>query len=322
MHRDDDPQKEVVFTKDEVFSELQKFGTNYFENKKALDTDYSRWTSFSHHNNTEKTWLTGKWSRESVRKAIARISRHKSPGISGHQADLLKDMDDEVIDLIYDILTRSIEAKNFPTSWDVTRIILLLKPGESPSLIGKRRPISLQEQVFKILNIVMNEALNDYVDINLDNLQAGFRPNRTATEQATALISTIEHAKKTQTDLYILYIDFSGAFDTVEFGLIWAAMRSYGVPEDLIGLFKHFYDRAQGVYSTAFGDSPAFKFKRCTAQGAPSSPTIFNTVISLLINRIKAEVNGYSFRPGSTNPGLGFADDLCQFVSPSRVLTK
>ena len=68
--------------------------------------------------------------------------------------------------------------------------------------------------------------------------QAGFRAERSTTEQMFNLRSLCEKYLKHQQDLYHVFIDFKKAFDRVWHAALWATMKKYNISTNLIQVIK------------------------------------------------------------------------------------
>ena len=80
------------------------------------------------------------------------------------------------------------------------------------------------------------------VESKLRKEQAGFRPGRGTTEQIFILRNIIEQSIEWQSSLYVNFIDFEKAFDSVHRDSLWLIMRSYGIPSEIISMVKALYE--------------------------------------------------------------------------------
>jgi len=92
-------------------------------------------------------------------------------------------------------------------------------------------------------NVLLNR-LKDKVDRILRQEQAGFRGGRSCSEQIFTLRNIIEQSIEFQSPLLINYIDFKKAFDSIHRETLWNIVRSYGVPEKYINIFKSLYRKS------------------------------------------------------------------------------
>lgn len=89
------------------------------------------------------------------------------------------------------------------------------------------RGITLLSTAPKILNKVILDRIKDAVDARLRDNQAGFRSNRSCLDQILTLSNIVEQSVEWNTSLYIKFIDFEKAFDSMDRSTIWDLMRHY-----------------------------------------------------------------------------------------------
>ena len=96
--------------------------------------------------------------------------------------------------------------------------------------------------VGKMLCRIIIDRIRSGVDVRLRKEQAGYRKGRgKATEQVFILQNITEQVNEWQTTLYLNFIDFEKAFDSIHRESKWAIMTKYEVPEKIIRMVKIFY---------------------------------------------------------------------------------
>ena len=101
----------------------------------------------------------------------------------------------------------------------------------------------------------------------------------------TQYIHTIQYEKyrDAHKDLHIVFLDLEKAFDRLPRDLIWLVLRSHGVPEAYIIMFKDMYEDITTLISCTSGLSSAFGCTIGVHQGACSRPLLFNTTMTFLV---------------------------------------
>ena len=90
----------------------------------------------------------------------------------------------------------------------------------------------------KVLNRILLERMKEVVDPQLRDQQAGFRRNRSCADQIASLRIIVEQSLEWNSPLYINFIDYEKAFDSVDRELMWKLLRHYGVPKKIISLIR------------------------------------------------------------------------------------
>ena len=84
--------------------------------------------------------------------------------------------------------------------------------------------------------------MKDVVDPQLRDIQAGFRENRSCTDQIATLRIIIEQSIEWNSPVYLIFVDYEKAFDSVDRDILWKLLRHYGVPNKLLSLVKASYE--------------------------------------------------------------------------------
>ena len=81
-----------------------------------------------------------------------------------------------------------------------------------------------------MLNI-LQARLQQYMNQELPNVQAGFRKGRGTRDQITNILWIIEKAREFQKN--ICFIDYTKAFDSVDHNQLWKILQEMGIPDHL-----------------------------------------------------------------------------------------
>ncbi|VDP63236.1 unnamed protein product [Schistosoma mattheei] len=84
--------------------------------------------------------------------------------------------------------------------------------------------------------------MKESVDTRLRDQQAGFRKNRSCTDQIAALWIIVEQSIEWNSSLYINFIEYEEAFDSVDRTTLWKLLRHYGVPLKIVNIIQNSYD--------------------------------------------------------------------------------
>ena len=78
--------------------------------------------------------------------------------------------------------------------------------------------------MFKILQA----RLQQYVNRELPDVQAGFRKGRGTRDQTAIICWIIEKAREFQKNIYFCFIDYAKAFDCVDHNKLWKILKEIG----------------------------------------------------------------------------------------------
>jgi len=83
------------------------------------------------------------------------------------------------------------DEETLPTEWTEGIICPIYKKGYR-MICSNYRPIKLQNVVYKIFSILINNKLTKMVESKLENCQMGFRPNRSTIDNIFEVRQIIE----------------------------------------------------------------------------------------------------------------------------------
>ncbi|VDO82439.1 unnamed protein product [Schistosoma margrebowiei] len=123
---------------------------------------------------------------------------------------------------------------------------------------------------------------------------------RSCTDQIATLRIIVEQSIEWNSSLYINFIDYEKAFDSVDRRTLWKLLRHYGVPEKIVNIIRNSYDGGQLT--------DAFQVRTGVRQGCLLSPFLFLLVIDWIMRTSTSEGKHRIAR--NQLDDLDFADDL------------
>ena len=99
-----------------------------------------------------------------------------------------------------------------------------------------------------------------------------------------------EKAIQQYRDLYIVFIDFRKAFDTVDRELLWKILRTFGGLEHFVDMVEFFHDGAGGRVAVGCKESERFNITHGTKEGCVLAPTLFSLFLSVVLLKMSSEI--------------------------------
>ena len=203
------------------------------------------------------------------------------------------------------------EEEEIPMDWKEGHIIKLPKKGDL-SNCDNYRGITLLSTPGKIFNRILLERMKKAVDDILRDNQAGFRSNRSYTDQIATLRIIVEQSLEWNSSLYINFVDYRKAFDSLHRDTLCQLLRHYGIPEKMtLRLIKNSYEdmNCQVVHQGKL--SKKFEVKAGVRQGCLLSPFLFLLAIDWIMKgTTEGTRNGIQWTLWNQLEDLDFADDL------------
>ena len=85
---------------------------------------------------------------------------------------------------------------------------------------------------------ILQARLQQYVNCELPDVQAGFRKSRGTRVQIANIRWIMEKAREFQKNIYFCFIDYTKAFDCVDHNKLWKILKEMGIPDHLTCLLK------------------------------------------------------------------------------------
>ena len=123
----------------------------------------------------------------------------------------------------------------------------------------------------KILGRAIIMRMRDEVDKILREEQAGFRPKRGTLEQIFVLRNIIEQTYEWNDNIYMIFVDFQKAFDSIHRETLWKIMEAYGIPGKLINMIKALYKNTRVAVIHDKSKTDWFDIKSGVKQGCGMS---------------------------------------------------
>ena len=105
----------------------------------------------------------------------------------------------------------------------------------------------------KVMLKTLQARLQEYMNRDLPDVQAGFRKDRGARDQIANIRWIIEEAREFQENIYFCFIDYAKAFDCVDHNKLWKILKEMGIPDHLICLLRNLYAGQEATVRTGHG---------------------------------------------------------------------
>src|SRR5574340_268198 len=140
----------------------------------------------------------------------------------------------------------------------------------------KYRTIALISHANKVILKILQARLQQYVNRELPDVQAGFRKGRGTRDQTANICWIMEKAREFQKNIYFCLIDYAKAFDCVDHNQLWKNLKEMGIPDHLICLLRNLYAGQEATVRTGHGTTDWFQIGKGVRQGCILSPCLFN----------------------------------------------
>lgn len=250
-------------------------------------------------------------SKQEIIKAIRELKNGKSPGFDNLPPEVFKKDPITSANILHPIFVEIWENEKIPKEWKKGLLVKLPKKGDLTEC-RNWRGITLLPIPSKILTRIILNRIKDPIDNKLRREQAGFRKNCSCVDLINTLRIILEQSTEFQTPLYLAFIDFEKAFDSLQRSVIWKVLREYGVPIKLLNIIKETYDgyECQVVHQNKLTDP--FSVQTGVKQGCLLSPILFLMVLDKVMRKVnEGKRRGIRWKVTERLEDVDYADDLC-----------
>ncbi|KAH7669983.1 endonuclease-reverse transcriptase [Aphelenchoides avenae] len=245
-----------------------------------------------------------------VEEALKRFKNEKAPGPDGITAEMLKAGGQRLWEQLAKFFTACMRKKRIPLKWKESRTVLLYKKGD-PNDVKNYRPICLLPVTYKLFTKVIVNRISMQLDAAQPPEQAGFRRGFCTLDHMQAVNQIQERAREKDMRLYLVFVDYEKAFDSVEINAVLNALVAQGVSSHYVDILEDVYDGCTTEIKL-FHDSVTIPVKRGVRQGDTISPKLFTAALEEVIRTLGWEGRkqcGISIN-GRKLTHLRFADDI------------
>ncbi|XP_058817079.1 uncharacterized protein LOC131680379 [Topomyia yanbarensis] len=129
----------------------------------------------------------------------------------------------------------------------------------------------------KLINTVVKDRLNEIAEQEnlLPKLSFGFRKNCSASTCVNYVVNRVHETKLERKQAIAVFLDLSGAFDSVDLSTLMDVLACNGIPNKLLSWLRIYLSRRKMVLRTEQGETTVLTSEGLP-QGCPISPTMFN----------------------------------------------
>ena len=106
---------------------------------------------------------------------------------------------------------------------------------------------------------ILQARLQQYVNHELPDVQAGFRKGRGTRDQIANIYWIIRKAREFQKNIYFCFVDYAKAFDCVDHSKLWKILKEMGRADPLTCLLRNVYAGEEATGRTGHGTMDWFQ---------------------------------------------------------------
>ena len=226
-------------------------------------------------------------SEAEVYAAIRALKNGKAAGPDGIISEFFKNSASIVVPFLVKYLNKLFSLGLYPDAWSEAIIHPLFKKGD-PNVPDNYRGISLLNICSKIYSYILNKRLVTWIEENniIDETQAGFRKGHSTVDHIFTLMAIIQKQLSYHKKLYVAFIDFRKAFDSIVRMKLWTVLKKHGIKGKMYQAITGMYNTVKAKVRAGSDLTESFMCPLGLKQGDICSPVLFSLFINELANEI------------------------------------
>ena len=161
------------------------------------------------------------------------LKNRKAAGPDGILPEAIKADLKTSAEMLYNLFGKIWGTNEIPDDWKEGYLIKLPKKGDLKECKNWRGCYQLLEKCWTGLKAEVDDRLRDE--------QAGFRKERSCTDHTATLRIIVEQSLEWNSPVFVTFVDYEKAFDSIDRVVLWKLLRHYGIPEKCIVLIQRSY---------------------------------------------------------------------------------
>ena len=159
--------------------------------------------------------------KHKVKWALESITTNKASGSDGIPVELFQILKDDAVKVLRSICQQIWKTQQWPQDLKRSIFIPITKKDKAKEC-SNYHIIALISHASKVMLKILQVKLQQYVNCELPDIQAGFRKGRgTRDKFSTSFRSSKKKAREFQKSIYFCFIDCAKAFDCVDHNKLW-----------------------------------------------------------------------------------------------------
>ena len=212
------------------------------------------------------------------------------------------------------------KTQQWPQDWKRSVFIPIPKKGNAKEY-SNYCTIALISHASKVMLKILQARLQQYVNHELPDVQAGFRKGRGTRDQIANIRWIKEKGREFQKNIYFYPIDYAKVFDCVDHNKLWEILQEMGILDHRICLLRNLYAGQEATVRTGHGTTDWFQIGKGVRQGCIMPPCLFNLYAEYIMQNagLDEAQSGVKIARRNIN-NLRYADDITHMVESEEEL--
>ena len=252
-----------------------------------------------------------------VEAAIKQMKRGKAIGEDGVAVEMLEALEGWGCDVVVELANKIYNTGHIPTQMQLSTFITIpKKPGAVEC--NKFRTISIISQLGKIILRIVLSRIRNKIRPEISEEQYGFVKGKGTANAIFTLRMITERAIEMQRDVFLCFIDYEKAFDTVRHEEMLKMLADIQVDDHDIRLIRNVYYQQKAAVKVGDELTDTVDIRRGVRQGCVLSPDLFSLYSEVILREIEM-VDGFNVGGHNIN-NIRYADDTVLIADSAEKL--
>ena len=169
-----------------------------------------------------------------------RKHQYKASGGDGIPVELFQIPKVDAVRMLHSIYQQIWKTQQWPQDWKRLVFIPIPKKG-SIKECSNYCTIALISHTSKLILTILLARLQQYVNYECPDVQAGFRKGRRTRNQIANICWIIKKAREFQKNIYFYFTDYAKICDCIDHNKLWKILQEMGIPDHLTCLLSKLY---------------------------------------------------------------------------------
>ena len=181
--------------------------------------------------------------------AFGSITVDEASGGDGIPVEIIQILKDGAVKVPHSVCQQIWKTWQLPWYWKRSVFIPIPKKGNGKEC-SNYHTTALISNSLKVMLKILQARLQQYVNCEHPDVQAGFRKGRGIRDQIANIRWIIGKAREFQKNIYFCFINYAKTFDGVGHSKLWTILQEMGIPDHLTCLIRNLYAGQEATVRT------------------------------------------------------------------------
>ena len=191
---------------------------------------------------------------------------NKASGGGRTPVELFQILKDDAVEVLHSICQQIWKTQQWPQDWKRSVFITVPKKSNAKEC-SNYHTVAHTSHASKEMLKILQARLQQYVNRELPDVQAGFGKGRGTRNQIVNIHWIMEKAKEFQKNIYFCFIDYAKVFDRVDHLKLWKILKMMGIPDHFTCLLRNLYASQEATVRIGHGTTDSFQIRKGVNQG-------------------------------------------------------